>query len=465
MSDKQPSMNASATLDPAPSDFVIAEDPGMLQSLETARMIARHPTAVLITGETGSGKEVIARLVHQCSSRGSRPWVDVNCAALPEHLVESELFGYEKGAFSGADSTKPGLFELADGGTLFLDEIGEIDPRVQVKLLRALDSVPFYRLGGSRKVSVNVRLIAATNRNLEAAVRSGAFRRDLFHRISEFHLAVPPLRERPRDVAALAVHFLARLRSDASFTGDALELLSRLSWPGNVRELRNLVSKLCMIVPHRYISAEDVRRHAAIDSDNSFPVAPTLPPRITTVTEMERLLILRTLESTGGNQSLAAAQLGIPRRTFCRKLSEYHITLGRRRTAAGNTTPHLPANCRAELSVPVSLTAKNGQCVLAEATDLSMGGIGLQRVPPSLAVAEDVALSFHLPGQPLPVEVQAVIAWTRPDGSAGVKFTRVKPAATEAFRNWIEGGARASLPPAHEIPQDTEPSRACELCH
>src|SRR5271165_5062955 len=157
MSDKQPSMNASATLDPAPSDFVIAEDPGMLQLLETARMIARRPTAVLTTGETGSGKEVIARLLHQCSSRGSRPWVDVNCAALPEHLVESEWFGYEKGAFSGADSTKPALFELADGGTLFLDEIGEIDPRVQVKLLRALDSVPFYRLGGSRKVSVNVR--------------------------------------------------------------------------------------------------------------------------------------------------------------------------------------------------------------------------------------------------------------------------------------------------------------------
>ncbi len=182
----------------------------MRQVIEFARKVAPLTAAVLITGETGSGKELIARLIHQHSSRRNKPWVDVNCAALPEHLVESELFGYEKGAFSGADSAKAGLFEIANGGTLFLDEIGDLEPKVQVKLLRVLDSVPYYRLGGNRKVSVDVRILAATNRDLQAAVRSGAFRRDLYHRITEVQVQVPPLRERPEDIAALAIHFLQR---------------------------------------------------------------------------------------------------------------------------------------------------------------------------------------------------------------------------------------------------------------
>ena len=183
----------------------------MVRTLQVAQSLARHNVAVLITGETGSGKEVVARTIHRFSTRSSRPWIDVNCAALPEHLVESELFGHEKGAFSGADIGKPGLFEMASGGTLFLDEIGEIDPRVQVKLLRVLDSAPFYRLGGTRKVSVDVRLIAATNRNLKAAVEHGNFRRDLYHRITECQITVPPLRERPLDIAALASHFLSQI--------------------------------------------------------------------------------------------------------------------------------------------------------------------------------------------------------------------------------------------------------------
>src|SRR5208283_4494775 len=193
--------------------------------------------AVLITGETGVGKELVARIIHDHSNRCAKPWVDLNCAALPEHLVESELFGYEKGAFSGADSAKPGLFESANGGTLFLDEIGELEPKVQVKLLRALDAVPYYRLGGNKKVSVDVRVVAATNRDLEAAVRAGTFRRDLYHRISEIHLCVPPLRDRPQDIAALAEHFLARSYPGTSFTPEALQLLLQLEWRGNVREL------------------------------------------------------------------------------------------------------------------------------------------------------------------------------------------------------------------------------------
>src|SRR6266581_1498172 len=180
----------------------------MLELLSVAERVGRTSAAVLITGETGSGKELIARAVHHYSLRHSKPWVDVNCAALPEHLMESELFGYEKGAFSGADSTKQGLFELANTGTLFLDEIGELDHKMQVKLLRVLDGTPYYRLGGVRKISVDVRIVSATNVNLEEAVRTGKFRSDLYHRISQIHLKVPPLRERPDDVAVLAELFI-----------------------------------------------------------------------------------------------------------------------------------------------------------------------------------------------------------------------------------------------------------------
>src|SRR5438874_11296346 len=176
----------------------------MRKLMAMVERVAQQDAAVLIVGETGSGKEVVAKAIHQNSLRCGKPFVDVNCAALPEHLVESELFGYEKGAFSGADAMKPGLFELADNGTLFLDEIGELDGKVQAKLLRVLDGVPYYRLGGSRKVAVNVRVIAATNRDLAEEVAAGKFRRDLFHRLTQFHLQVPPFRERKDDIVTLA---------------------------------------------------------------------------------------------------------------------------------------------------------------------------------------------------------------------------------------------------------------------
>src|SRR5580704_17392306 len=179
----------------------------MLDLLAIVERVARKTATVLITGETESGKEVIARALHHYSLRHSKPWVDVNCSALPEHLMESELFGYEKGAFSGADSTKQGLFELANTGTLFLDEIGELGHKMQVKLLRVLDGTPYYRLGGVRKISVDVRVVSATNLNLEEAVREGKFRSDLYHRLTQIHLQLPPLRERPEDVAALAQLF------------------------------------------------------------------------------------------------------------------------------------------------------------------------------------------------------------------------------------------------------------------
>src|SRR6202041_309280 len=184
--------------------------------------VARSSATVLVTGESGSGKELIARAVHQFSLRCHRPWVDLSCAALPEHLLESELFGFDRGAFSGADHAKPGLFEMAHQGTLFLDEIGELEPKMQVKLLRVLDGVPYYRLGGTKKVTADVRVVAATNQDLEHAVSEGRFRSDLFHRLSQFVLRVPPLRERAEDIAPLARHILEQHDRSLRFTARAI---------------------------------------------------------------------------------------------------------------------------------------------------------------------------------------------------------------------------------------------------
>src|SRR5579862_6992265 len=237
---------------------VIASQP-MLRLMDRVERAARSSASVLITGESGSGKELVARAIHQLSPRSHRPWVDLSCAALPEHLLESELFGYDRGAFSGADTAKPGLFEMAHQGTIFLDEVGELDPKMQVKLLRVLDGVPYYRLGGVRKVSVDVRLVAATNRDLEAAAAEGSFRSDLFHRLNQISLRVPPLRERVEDIAPLALYFLAQHDPAMRLTEAALSLLEAHSWPGNVRELRNVVIKAAVLAPQREIQAEDLQ--------------------------------------------------------------------------------------------------------------------------------------------------------------------------------------------------------------
>src|SRR5882672_10858914 len=215
----------------------VVKSKAMLEVLSLCERVAKTNVAVLITGETGSGKEVIARAVHHYSLRHSKPWVDINCAALPEHLMESELFGHEKGAFSGADSAKQGLFELASSGTLFLDEIGELDQKMQVKLLRVLDGTPYYRLGGVRKIQVDARVVSATNQDLEEAVRAGRFRSDLYHRLTQVQLRVPPLRERPEDVVALAGLFLDQHDPRLRFSPDGIEALLGYAWPGNVREL------------------------------------------------------------------------------------------------------------------------------------------------------------------------------------------------------------------------------------
>src|SRR5882672_1462510 len=208
--------------------------------------VAGHTETVLVVGETGTGKELVARTIHESSHRHNKPLVDINCAALPEHLVESELFGYEKGAFSGADASKPGLFELADKGTIFLDEIGELQTQVQVKLLRVLDGAPYYRLGGHRKIIVDVRIVAATNQDLELAVKEGRFRKDLYHRLSQFQLRVPSLRERPEDIVALAQHFLSLKSPSKSFAADALAALPSNDRPRNTRESDILIAGRAM---------------------------------------------------------------------------------------------------------------------------------------------------------------------------------------------------------------------------
>ena len=430
---------------------VVACDPTMVRTLQLAQSIAPHNMAVLVTGETGSGKEVVARTIHRFSARSSRPWIDVNCAALPEHLVESELFGHERGAFSGAESAKPGLFEMASGGTLFLDEIGEIDPRVQVKLLRVMDSVPFYRLGGTRKVAVDIRLIAATNRNLKAAVEAGTFRRDLYHRITECQILVPPLRERPLDVPALAVHFLTQFNSHKALDHEALEILSLMNWPGNVRELRNAIMKLAIAVPHDMISANDVGKCLGHELTREVGLGANFPERSTTILEMERRMIARALEATGGNQSRAAQQLGMPRRTFCRKLNEYQITLGRRRA---DDVPTAIASHRVEFRVPVQIVTTSGRSIEAEATDVSAGGIGLRSIGQSFQVGEELRLRFALPSNDSQLCTTAAIAWARSDGTAGAQFIRLSVSHRHALLRWLAGL------PHHQLARTTD-----DCCH
>ncbi len=296
----------------------------MTELMSMVERVAMSNASVLVTGESGSGKELVARALHQGSMRASRPWVDVNCGALPEHLMESELFGHEKGAFSGADSAKQGLFELANTGSLFLDEIGELEPRMQVKLLRVLDGTPYYRLGGVKKVSVDVRIVAATNQSLEAMVQQGRFRGDLFHRLSQICLHVPPLRERPDDIGPLAEFFLKQMSPRMELNDSAVDRLLGYSWPGNIRELRNVITKATILVTGTQVRAEhihlpttEVRAHS-VQASKERPVDANLD-------RMEESMILRVLEQTSGHQQRAAAILGISRRTLSRKLKLYGL--------------------------------------------------------------------------------------------------------------------------------------------
>ena len=294
----------------------IIASPAMRQVMDLVERAARTSATILITGETGTGKEIVARAVHHYSLRANKPWVDFNCAALPEHLVESELFGHEKGAFSGADSVKAGLFELAHGGTLFLDEVGELEPRMQVKLLRVLDGVPYYRVGGQKKVPVDARIVAATNQDLEAAVDSGRFRTDLFHRLNQCQIRVPPLRERRADIVPLAEHFLRQHAGHAEFSAEAKAVLEGCRWPGNVREVRNAVTSAVIAARDYIIAAGDLPPLGQAAHLAAAPNALGLEG-------VERNTIFAALQKTGGHHQKTAELLGISRRTLTRKLKLY----------------------------------------------------------------------------------------------------------------------------------------------
>ena len=292
----------------------VIQSEAMRRVVKLAERVGRSSAAVLITGESGTGKELIARAIHHYSLRCVRPWIDFSCAALPELLIESELFGYEKGAFSGAMSTKPGMFELAQSGSVFLDEIGELPPRMQVKLLRVLDGTPYYRLGGTRKIPVDARIIAATNQDLEQAMAAGQFRRDLYYRLAQVRIHVPPLRERREDIVPLAGFFLSRQEETVRFSGRALAAMERYDWPGNVRELRNLVMQTAILTDGDIVELEQLP--PAFQHAEAKPVPATLD-------DMERSMILQALANTGGQQQRAADTLGISLRTLSRKLKAY----------------------------------------------------------------------------------------------------------------------------------------------
>jgi DNA-binding NtrC family response regulator len=288
----------------------------MRSVLELIERVARTSATVLITGETGCGKEIVARAIHHHSLRTNKPWVDFSCATLPEHLVESELFGHEKGAFSGADTAKAGLFELAHTGTLFLDEIGELDLRMQVKLLRVLDGVPYYRVGGQKKVVVDARIVAATNQNLEAAVKRGEYRGDLFYRLNQCQIRVPPLRERRDDIVPIAEYFLRQHTAQAVFSAEAMCALESYHWPGNVRELRNVVTRAVVEARGYEITLADL----PLLEPAAAPAGGSADSRLD---EVEREAILAALHKTSGHHQKAADLLGISRRTLTRKLKLY----------------------------------------------------------------------------------------------------------------------------------------------
>ncbi len=306
-----------------PSD-IIADSREMRQGLKLATQVAPQPTTVLLTGESGTGKEVIARFIHRRSDRSDGPFVAVNCAALTETLLESELFGHEKGAFTGATQTRQGRFELAHGGTLFLDEIGEMGMNLQTKLLRVLQERQFERVGGTRAVVVDVRVIAATNRDLEKALAEHSFRDDLYYRLNVFPIHIAPLRDRRADILPLGRHFLEKISKRMAInprllSPDAEKALVSYDWPGNVRELQNAIERSLIVSHSAAIEVEDLPFRHPSDSQSS-------EKRNLTLTEMEKRAILDSLERNSGDRQVTAKELGISLRTLQSRLKEYGLT-------------------------------------------------------------------------------------------------------------------------------------------
>ena len=301
----------------------------MLQMFDIIRQVAPTRASVLITGETGTGKELVAHAVHNLSPRKAGPFVAVHAAALPTTLLESELFGHEKGAFTGAVERRAGRFEMADGGTIFLDEVGELEPAMQVKLLRVLEERQFERVGGNKTLEVDVRLVAATNRDLKKMVAEGKFRDDLFYRLSVVTVNLPPLRERRDDVPLLVTAFNRQYSQENNtpvreITQEAVNLLMAYDWPGNVRELRNAIEQMVVLARGDRLTVRDIP--AAIRSGADLTKISVVRPGVTmTVEEAERQLIIQALKETDGNRTKAADKIGMSRRTLHRKLKEYHL--------------------------------------------------------------------------------------------------------------------------------------------
>jgi transcriptional regulator with GAF, ATPase, and Fis domain len=306
--------------------------------------VADTPSTVLITGESGTGKELVAKALHEQSSRKSGPFIKINCAAIPKNLMESELFGYEKGAFTGATSSKPGRFELADGGTLFLDEIGEIPVEMQVKLLRAIQESEFERVGGLKTIKVDVRLVTATNRDLEQEIARGNFREDLFYRLNVVPMHIPPLRRRSGDIPLLVAHvikkFNERLRKNISgIADDTLAALQAYAWPGNIRELENVLERTILFAKDERIERKDLQLASPAVADLAVPrtitgddeepedeVSGSLKDAVRAGTaRIERELIVKALEETGGNVTQAARVLKISRKSLQMKMKEFGL--------------------------------------------------------------------------------------------------------------------------------------------
>jgi DNA-binding NtrC family response regulator len=310
--------------DPSPPVFVSAH-PLLQAIMERAALVAKTQAAVLITGESGTGKEVIARYIHEHSGKTDKPCVAINCAALPRDVIDNELFGHEKEAFTGAVTKKAGCFELAHGGTLFLDEVAEMHPQVQAKLLRALELKRFRRLGGHEEIEVDVRIVAATNRNIADALASGDLREDVYYRLGVVEIALPPLRDRRSDVPLLIDYFMERFSQTYSkprkvLSPESLEILEDYHWPGNVRELRNLVESLIITCPEDVV--EPVHLPERMSREHALKMAISIPVG-SSIQAVEQLLIEHTLRASGGNKSRTAKILGVSRKYLYEKLRTY----------------------------------------------------------------------------------------------------------------------------------------------
>ncbi|MEP6729623.1 MAG: sigma-54 dependent transcriptional regulator [bacterium] len=320
-----PSLNISAGSD-ASTNGLVGQSRVMRQVQRTIESLASSDASAILTGESGTGKEVAARAIHAASSRRDKPFVAINTAAIPEGLIESEVFGHEQGAFTGATRSRPGVFEMANGGTLFLDEIAEMPIALQPKLLRVLEEGQARRLGGTKDIKFDVRVLAATNRAPTQAIRDGRLREDLYYRLTVFEVLLPPLRERLEDIAVLAQHFVREFarkhKLDVDGVGDAArEQLERHAWPGNVRELRNVIERATIVARSGWIEPRHLPPYLQVLKQGSEPTLTV--PAGTTLAEAERLLILQTLERVGNNKAEAARQLGLDVKTIRNKLKSY----------------------------------------------------------------------------------------------------------------------------------------------